>query len=133
VLKQHADFFLQVERGTLHVYVCDMGLAKIKVGCSTMTHVSLVGTPCYAAPETFEESAGKSSNVWGFRVAYLELCGGRKAWGAESVITMSYSKDFVKRSTVVFTLEQEICKGCLMFDPKEHKTMEQILVMLHAT
>ena len=55
-----------------------------------MTHVSLVGTPCYTAPETFEGSAGKSSDVWGFRVVYLELCGGRRAWGAESVIIMSY-------------------------------------------
>ena len=40
---------LQVERSTLHVYLSDMGLARIKMGCSTMTHVQIVGTPIYAA------------------------------------------------------------------------------------
>ena len=45
--------------------MCDMDLAKIKVGCSTMTCVQVVGTPCYAAPENFEGTAGKPSYVWG--------------------------------------------------------------------
>ena len=66
---------LQVERSTLHVYLSDMGLAKIKLGCTTMTQVQIVGTPCYAAPETFEGSAGKPSDVWGSGMVYLELYG----------------------------------------------------------
>ena len=62
-----------MERGTLHVYLSDMGLAKVKVGCSTMIHVQIIGTPCYAAPETFEGAAGKPSDVWGFGMIYVEL------------------------------------------------------------
>ena len=38
--------------------MCDMGLAKIKVGCSTITCVQIVDTPCYAAPEMCEGIAG---------------------------------------------------------------------------
>ena len=46
-----------------------------------MTCVQIVGTPCYAAAETFEGIAGKPSDVWGFGMVYLELCGGWRAWG----------------------------------------------------
>ena len=64
------------------MYMCDMGLAKIKVGCSTMTCVQIVDTPCYAAPEMCEGIAGKPSDIWGFGMVYMELCGGRRAWGS---------------------------------------------------
>ena len=56
--------------------MCNMELAKIKDGCSSMTCVQIVGTPCYAAAETFEGIAGKPSDVWDFRMVYLELCDG---------------------------------------------------------
>ena len=62
---------LQVERSTLYVYLSDMGLARIKMGCSTMTCVQIVGTPSYAAPESFEGAAGVPSDVWGFGMVYL--------------------------------------------------------------
>ena len=42
--------YLQVELGTLHVYVTDMGLAKLKINLSTMSNVAVVGTPYYSAP-----------------------------------------------------------------------------------
>ena len=68
------------------MYMCDMGLAKIKVGCSTMICVQIVGTPCYAAPETFEGTAGKPSDVWSFGMVYLELYGGQRAWAVFATI-----------------------------------------------
>ena len=46
------------------MYLTDMGMAKIKVGCATMTQVQLVGTPYYAAPETYDGNVGKPSDVW---------------------------------------------------------------------
>ena len=58
------------------MHMCNMELAKIKDGCSSMTCVQIVGTPCYAAAETFEGIAGKPSDVWGFGMVYMELCGG---------------------------------------------------------
>ena len=64
---------LQVERGTLHVYITDMGLARIKMGCTTMTQVGVIGTPYYAAPETFKGEAGTPSDVWGLGMVLLEL------------------------------------------------------------
>ena len=71
-----------------------MGLAKIKVGCSTMTHVQIIGTPSYAAPETFKEAAGKPSDVWGFGMVYLELWR-TKGMGQHRTI----SKTLIKKCT----------------------------------
>ena len=47
-----------------------------------MTCVQIVDTPCYAAPEMCEGIAGKPSDVWSFGIVYMELCGGRRAWGS---------------------------------------------------
>ena len=58
------------------MYMCGMG---VKVGYSTMTCVQMVDTPCYAAPDMFEGIAWKPSDVWGFGMVYMKLCGGRRA------------------------------------------------------
>ena len=118
------------------MYMCDMGLAKIKVGCSTMTHVRIVGTPAYAAPETFDGVAGKASDVWGFGVVYLELCGGKRAWGGVSHYNELLKKMLRKEVSNFSHLnyrQQQICRGCLAFDPKERKTMGQLLLMIRAS
>ena len=73
--------YLQVEKGTLHVYVTDMGLAKLKINLSTMSNVAVVGTPYYLAPETFHGKVGKPSDVWSYGIVLLELFGGQRAWG----------------------------------------------------
>ena len=90
----------QVERGALHVHLSDMGLAKIKVGCSKMTHVQILGTLCYAAPEIFEGTAGKPSDVWGF---HLELCGRKRVFAT----TVIY-KLLLKKCLINFQ-NQQIC------------------------
>lgn len=127
---------LQVEQHTLHVYLSDMGLARIKVGCATMTAVQIVGTPCYAAPETFEGSAGKPSDVWGFGMVYLELCGGRRAWGSVTHYNELLRKLLLKKLPELSHLtskQEEICKGCLNFDSKQRMTIKQILQMIRAS
>ena len=118
------------------MYMCDMGLAKIKVGCSTMTNVQIVGTPCYAAPETFEGTAGKPSDVWGFGMVYMELCGGRRAWGSVCHYNELVKKLLLKKVPDFSYLnlrQQEICRGCLTHDIKQRKTMEQLLLMIRAS
>ena len=123
---------LQVERGTSHVYLSDMGLARI----ATMTAVQIVGTPCYAAPETFEGSAGKPSDVWGFGMIYLELCGGRRAWGSVTHYNELLRKLLLKKLPEFSHLtsrQQEICRGCLNFDSKQRMTIDDILKMIRAS
>lgn len=118
------------------MYLSDMGLARIKVGCSTMTHVQIVGTPCYAAPETFEGTAGKPSDVWGFGMVYLELCGGRRAWGNVSHYNELMAKLLLKNLPDFSHLslqQQRICRGCLNYDSKQRKSMEEILIMIRAS
>ena len=60
----------------VHVYLTDMGMAKVKFSCSILTEAHHVGTPYYAAPETFEEVVGKPSDAWSLVIlmpaAYLE-------------------------------------------------------------
>lgn len=58
-----------------------MGLAKLKVGLSTMSNVAVVGTPYYSAPETFHGQVRKPSDVWSYGVVLIELFGEQHAWG----------------------------------------------------
>ena len=115
------------------MYLSDMGLAKIKAGCSTMTCVRIVGTPCYAAPETFEGAAGKPSDVWGFGMVYLELCGGQKAWGNVCHYNELLAKLMLKKLPDFSHLnvqQQRVCRECLNYDPKQRKSIEDILIII---
>ena len=59
----------------------DMGLAKLKMGGSSIINVigsDNRGTPYYSAPETFYGQVGKASDV---STVLLELYTGKHAWG----------------------------------------------------
>lgn len=101
-----------------------------------MTHVQIIGTPCYAAPETFEGAAGKPSDVWGFGMVYVELCGGRRAWGSVCHYNELVAKLLLKTVPDFSHLsiqQQQISRACLTHDPKQRKTMQQILMMIRTS
>ena len=106
------------------------------MGCSTMTHVQIVGTPGYAAPETFEGAAGIPSDVWGFGMVYLELCSGRRAWGNVSHYNELLQKLMLKVLPDFSHLslqQQRVCRGCLNYDSKKRQSMEEILIIIRAS
>lgn len=124
---------LQIEKGTLHVYLTDMGMEKIKVGCATMTQVQLVGTSYYAAPETYEGNVRKPSGVWSLGMVLLELYSGKHAWGEiqhhNQLLKLILIKQFPKIDHLE-QVQQKICKACLSCDPKTRKSVHKVLLLL---
>ncbi|XP_065884070.1 uncharacterized protein [Dysidea avara] len=125
-----------IERGTLHVYMTDMGLARIKMGRATMTQVGMIGTAYYAAPETFQGAAGTASDVWAFGMVLLELYGERHAWGDVKSQHHLLGKIMTKQLPYIGHLDesrQNICKACLNYDPKARKSVPEVLQLLRTT
>lgn len=115
------------------MYLTDMGMAKIKVGCATMTQVQLVGTPYYAAPETYDGNVGKPSDIWSLGMVFLELYSGKHAWGEvkhhNQLMKMILTKQLPKMDHLD-QVQQKICKACLTFDPKARKSVHEVLQLL---
>ena len=112
------------------MYLTDMGMAKIKVGHATMTQVQLVGTPYYAAPETYDGIVGKPSDAWSLGMVFLELYSGKHAWGEvtnhNQLVKLILTKQLPKMGHLD-QVQQKICKACLTFDPKSRKSVHEVL------
>ena len=113
-----------------------MGMAKIKVGHATMTQVQLVGTPYYAAPETYDGIVGKPSDVWSLGMVFLELYSGKHAWGEvtnhNQLVKLILTKQLPKMGHLD-QVQQKICKACLIFDPKSRKSVHEVLQLLRTS
>ena len=64
---------LQIPKGTLHVYLTDMGLAKLKTSNFTITKMNPTGTPYCSDPETYYRGMGMPSDIWRFAMVMIEL------------------------------------------------------------
>ena len=118
------------------MYVTDMGLAKVKTGCATMTQVQLLGTPYYAAPETYDGVVGTPSDVWALRLVLLELYGGKHAWGEIRHQNQLMKLMIIKQLPKLNHLDesrQKICEACLNFDAKARKSIRQILQLIRTS
>ena len=111
-------------------------MAKIKVGHATMTQVQLVGTPYYAAPETYDGIVGKPSDVWSLGMVFLELYSGKHAWGEvtnhNQLVKLILTKQLPKMGHLD-QVQQKICKACLIFDPKSRKSVHEVLQLLRTS
>ena len=118
------------------MYLTDMGMAKIKVGHATMTQMQLVGTPYYAAPETYDGIVGKPSDVWSLGMVFLELYSGKHAWGEvtnhNQLVKLILTKQLPKMGHLD-QVQQKICKACLIFDPKSRKLVHEVLQLLRTS
>ena len=66
--------------------VCDMGLAKVKLGMPTITNRKdgARGTPYYSAPETFKGQYDKHADVWSLGCTLVELFTEKRVWKIKS-------------------------------------------------
>ena len=111
--------FMQVESGTLHVYIADFGVAKVltKGTITTSKTKSSIGTPGFQPREQLK--AGKinaSVDVYALGCVLVELFGGKQIWPGLSAIQIMV-KVAVEGEVPVFShlLEsvQPICAQCL--------------------
>ena len=126
---------VQVEESTLHVYLTDMGMAKAKFSCNTMTEARCVGTPYYAAPETFDGTVGQPSDVWSLGILLIELYGQQHAWRDIKTQNQLMMQLLTKKVPMYSHLDQkiqEICKSCLLYDPKKRSSVAEILHLIRA-
>ena len=122
-----------VEWGTLHVYMCDMGLAKIKVGCSTMTD-SLHTMLC--SPRNVWGNSWEALRCMGLRSGLHETMWWEKGMG-QCLPLQWISKNLLLKKVPNFSYlnfqQQEICRGCWTHDIKQRKTIEKLLLMTRAS
>lgn len=108
-----------------------MGLARLKIGLSTMSNVAIVGTPYYSAPETFQGQVGKPSDVWSYGVVLVELFGGQRAWGdvkhQNELVGKIMKKELPVMVSHLVPQWRELCMLCLNYEPSKRKSMEEIL------
>ena len=126
---------LQVEENTLHVYLTDMGLAKLKLSNSTVTKMDATGTPYYSAPETYYGQVGIASDVWSFGIVMIELFGSKRAWGQllhhNELVANVMSKKIPSMVHLNSALKP-ICECCLKYQAKQRKPILDVLSMLRA-
>ena len=117
--------YLQLEKNTLHVYVTDMGLTKLKVNLSAMSNVAVVGTPYYSAPETFHGQVGEPSDIWNCGIMLLELFGAQctcsNIWHHIDLIDKMMQKELPTRIIHLAPHWRELCTLCLNHDSSKGK------------
>ncbi|HKI38271.1 MAG TPA: protein kinase [Gemmataceae bacterium] len=73
-----------------HVKVADYGLARVLVNQQTVQTQSVVGTPSYMAPETWEGSVGPRSDQYSLAASYVHLRTGHLAFAAQNLPQLAY-------------------------------------------
>jgi serine/threonine protein kinase len=79
----NANIIIQVTTDLEQVYVCDMGIAKVKrVAEATVTAVTKgPGTFPYMAPEMFKKShRGPAVDIYSLGCLFIELFGKQRVW-----------------------------------------------------
>lgn len=124
------------------VYICDLGLAKLKDAAqATMTTVTqnLIGTYPYMAPEMF--SVGRRSeavDIYSLGCVYIELFGKKRVWppGMSAVQIMqkvcgSYGIPPVPPTTHHLTPnQQDLCNLCCELEYKMRPNISEVIELL---
>ncbi|XP_065903207.1 uncharacterized protein [Dysidea avara] len=123
-----------VEKGTFHVYLTDMGLARLKTTACTMTNVGKAeGTPYYSSPECFFGNTCLASDVWSFGLVLSEVFGRKHAWG--KLMTHAEMAQLIVAKTLPSVQHlnptiRRVCEGCLQYDEKKRINMMTVIQQL---
>jgi len=129
-------YFPQVEKGTFHVYLIDMGLARLKTTACTMTNIGhAAGTPYYCSPESFYGNTCVASDVWSYGLVLAEVFGRKHAWG--KLMTQAEMAQLIvaKRVPPIQHLNptiRRVCEGCLQYDAKKRINMMTVIQQLRS-
>jgi len=130
----------QVTTDLNHVYVCDMGIAKLRGSVDDQTATTkVVGTYSYMPPEMFDKSyMGTEVDIYSLGCLYIELFGERRVWpGLSNVeIMKKVCGSFATAPTMVGTQHLPIpyarlCRECCQLNPKDRVDIDNVIQQLN--
>ena len=98
------NYCSQVEKGTFHVYLTDMGLARLKTTTCTMTNVGKA------------EGTGRK-HAWGKLMTHAEMA---QLIVAKTLPSVQHLNPTIRR----------VCEGCLQYDAKKRINMMTVIQQL---
>ena len=136
----HNYYFVQITHDIKGVFLCDMGVTKLKqAALATLTSVTKgPGTYPYMAPKMFKPAKRVCPvDIYSVGCLYLELFTRRRVWpGLDSTeIMMKMCGTYNTPPTMPDTSDLkgvpfEICSRCLLEDQTQRPTITEVLSML---
>ena len=118
------------------MYLTDMGLARMKTSCCTMTQVGgAIGTPYYCAPESYMGGVCLASDIWSFGLVLREIFGRKHAWGR--LMTQAEMAGLIMCKTLpplghLKAHIKDVCEMCLKYNPKHRIEILELLKKIRA-
>ena len=134
---------LQVTADLQGVYICDMGIAKLRAASEATVTTAMPyakGTYPYMAPEMYGPNRrGTAVDVYAFGCLMIELFGERKVWGelvtAQIMQKICGSFNVAPEPPVVEHLPdhyKSMCKSCCQLDPAKRPHIATVVKQLEA-
>ena len=114
------------------VCIGDFGIAKIMDQIQTQTITSIIGSPLYMSPESFNEPNSKvlASDIWSTGCCIFEMCNLKHAFGGDRIESVFIKVRDGKHPPVnkKYSLElRNIIDSMLNVNPKSRPTIPQLL------
>lgn len=132
--------FLKITADIEGVYVCDMGIAKVKFAAETTvtSHSKGPGTYPYMAPEMFQKSRrGSAVDIYSFGCLLIELFGKRRVWpgldAPDIMVRVMGSYKTPPEMPGVSDLKadvREVCAQLCKLEPKNRPTISEVIQLL---
>ena len=129
--------YLQVSTDFQGVYVCDLGIAKLKMAAqTTMTCVSKgPGTYPFMAPEMFKKShRGPAVDIYSLGCLFIELFGKRRVWqdrdAPDIMMCVLGSYNNPPQMPDVHSPFKELCAQMCQLDPNNRPTSYAVVELL---
>lgn len=121
------------------IYVCDMGIAKVKqVAEKTMTSMCKgPGTYPYMAPEMFRKGhRGPAVDIYSLGCLFIELFGGRRVWldldGPDIMVQVLGSFGTPPKLSHLKEPFIDICQRLCQFDATDRPKIDEVKEMLNS-
>lgn len=125
--------FTKVAKDLEQIYLCDMGIAKVKeVAEATITSMSRgPGTITYMAPEMYQESRrGPAVDIYSLGCSFIELFGKKHVWqdlSAAAIMSKMYATPPQMPSTAHLEAPfKELCTTMTDLDPSKRPSIQEV-------
>ena len=131
------SWLLQVSQRDMHVYICDLGLAKLhnKMSVIATSKGSGAGTLAYKAPEMFVDCKRSTPvDIYSFGCVIIEMHQNERVWGdldgyqiMGKVLGSFQAQPESPPVQNVSEQHRQICKDCTAYDPSKRPSASQLV------